>query len=671
MSTSALADELDGRLEASRRRADEALEGLREAAASMEMQATADDFDAVRERVGSEEFGLMVLGRFNNGKSTLLNALLVGAADGLDTGEHLGPMPMGSLPTTAILTAVRYGERPTVRAWRHDRTYEDWDLDRFLADARLNPDLGPGEVDPAFADVRQFECEVPSRLCRSGVVLYDSPGLDEDPAREVITRTAMDTSDAAVIVFSSHAPLGHQELEDDARLSESHTPLFRVVNLFERRDLDRDGIAARAWNYLVADRTGAPRWTSEADLASQRIFLVDAYAALEGRREGDAARVRASGIEELERALGEFLVEDRFAAHMEKHAHSATTLCDEFTRRLAERRAAATIDRETALRNYETMLPAIEELRQRPARLAQEFAEQERLALADLGPSATALVEGIKRDLPGHMEAVELPSQERRLTVLLQRSLAQEATDEAKRFVLDRVRRWSEDDTGHLHRIIARMTDRLQDAVRREADDIDQQIREIKLALGWEPEARMGLSLGERALAVPIGILAGGPLGGALAAAGGAKAAAAGLGAGIATAVGLSLLSVTSATMLVFLPPLAAIIVITGLGMKTVVKQTKGRAVKQVEKGALELEARVIRNAEAELSALVDEWRSGVLEQVQRHIDDEIANIKASVRQSQLDQADKEAELKRLGAIEGSVVGWRAEIEASVAAARV
>ena len=50
-------------------------------------------------------------------------------------------------------------------------------------------------------------------LCRHGVILIDSPGLNEEQSRAKITLDYLPNVDTAVFLTSSHAALGQQEVD--------------------------------------------------------------------------------------------------------------------------------------------------------------------------------------------------------------------------------------------------------------------------------------------------------------------------------------------------------------------------------------------------------------------------------------------------------------------------
>src|SRR2546429_7149687 len=124
-----LLDQVHGQ---SKARAKKAILELSVVAAGLDMKETAARLEQTADRLASDTFQIIVAGRFKNGKSTLLNALLgrtTRHVPELSVGR--GPMPVGDLPCTATLTSIRYAEKPSIRAWGFDGSCEEWSLEKY------------------------------------------------------------------------------------------------------------------------------------------------------------------------------------------------------------------------------------------------------------------------------------------------------------------------------------------------------------------------------------------------------------------------------------------------------------------------------------------------------------------------------------------------------------
>lgn len=211
--------------------ADAAMESLSTIASGLRMHETAARLTAARQALATDTFRLVVVGRFKAGKSTLLNALLgklTHPVPGLPKGK--GPLPVNSLPCTAALTIIHYAELTSVAMVRVDGKREPWSLARYLQEGRGRQT--EAETEERFRDVQRFELGFPTELGQAGIMLVDSPGLDDVPQRTAITLQALEQCDAALVVYSSPALAGQGERQAANEVLASGTRVFTVINLW-------------------------------------------------------------------------------------------------------------------------------------------------------------------------------------------------------------------------------------------------------------------------------------------------------------------------------------------------------------------------------------------------------------------------------------------------------
>ncbi|MFO0951610.1 MAG: dynamin family protein [Isosphaeraceae bacterium] len=286
--------------------------------AALDMATWAEAADRLAERLRNERFRVMILGEFKRGKSTFINAIL-----------HNEVLPADIAPCTAVINEVKWGD--VARALLHFRHPLPDRPAALPPDARRHVErhryaaVPPMEIavkelddfvripDPSADQAasvsetpyERVELYWPLELCRNGVEIIDSPGLNEHHTRTKTTRDYLAHIDAVIFVMSVHALGSESELavvDHDLR-PVGHDHLFFVCNRFDelRRREDREKIVNYAYSKL-ADRTRFGR---------EGIFFVSAIDALEGRLAGDTVLVGRSGIEPLERKLEQFLVTGR------------------------------------------------------------------------------------------------------------------------------------------------------------------------------------------------------------------------------------------------------------------------------------------------------------------------------------------------------------------------
>jgi Tfp pilus assembly protein PilF/GTP-binding protein EngB required for normal cell division len=215
-----------------------------------------------------------VMGEFNSGKSTFVNALL---------GEEVAPM--GITPTTATINVLKYGaERMGRVVYRDDRT-------RDVPWAEV-PALLRGLDPEAAKTIRVVEVLYPlEALARVNIV--DTPGLNSIiPEHEQVAREFIAQADAVVWLFAAGQAGKHSEKEALDAIAQEHKKVLGVVNKVDR--------------VTAAEREQILRHVAEAfGSILEALAPFSAREALLGRTAGDPARVAAAHYPELAALLEE------------------------------------------------------------------------------------------------------------------------------------------------------------------------------------------------------------------------------------------------------------------------------------------------------------------------------------------------------------------------------
>ena len=278
---------------------------------------------ALRQKVLNENLHVVVLGSFKRGKSTFINALL---------GEEI--LPSYATPCTAVINEVKWGE--TKKAVVHFRSIDELTSLQKLGLASL-PEKArkhlkrfkKGDVEPLEIQLDELEEYVVIKdpgndtfesindlpydhveifwdlpLLKNGVVIIDSPGLDECESRTRITERYLGRADAILYVQSCVALAGQTEMDfiDNSLISNGYEDLLFICNRF-------DEIKAKERQRVVA--YGREKLGAKTNLGDEGVFFLSASDALEGRLQKDEKRIDGSGIIELERRLYTMLVSSR------------------------------------------------------------------------------------------------------------------------------------------------------------------------------------------------------------------------------------------------------------------------------------------------------------------------------------------------------------------------
>jgi hypothetical protein len=670
-----LSAQLKAQREAKQQKALDAIAGL---ASVGDRTSLPDAATALRENADglkSDNFKMIVVGRFKNGKSTLINALLGGTTKPVDLSGAKGPMVVDDLPATAVLSEVNYAETPYIRAIKMNGQAEQWTLQDYLNNSTL--DVDEEENLKRFSPISQFQIGFPAKLCQSNVTLYDSPGLDESPIRTRISMTAARRCDTAIMVFGSRVLMGKGELDSDEEIRAEGTHLFVVINVFDRAVDEK--LRAYTWNKYVKPRLNGGDWKGQgpAEFAKHNVYFVNAKMAVDARYalSGAAAdqAYAESGLAAFEQRLTQFLIDDRLMIHLSGFAKKSVNLSNRILQAISQKMAAATADRDRFKSAWLVEEPKLKALRARPTRLPRIVDSYRDRAIIDLQTGATALIAGIRRDLPEHLEATDLPSQAKVFAVLSQKKLMREAVDEINSFITGRISDWSDDEADKSLRDIA---SRLNDEVADEVTDIGRRFDAMNVALtGWDKDA-FGTpgnvhSVTERVTSAIAGLLLGDVSAAVTGGAGGWRGAVG----GIAGALGASwllmgVLGITSGLVLV--PILAAAALFGGLaGSAGLASRIKRKAAGEADKELALLPTRVSTELTSNLTERFAELEKAVSAEVATFINEQVRIIDDLVQTNQQKEAAKEQELRTLQADEQEVRRHRKGLEDFIQSAAV
>jgi len=255
-----------------------AVRGLSDVAATLGTTSLKErvDRELVR-KLEEDRFHLVVVGEFNHGKTTFVNALL---------GEQA--LPVGVTPTTATIHHIRWADKPeatVVTTSGERRPVPFAEAKRFAVGGGASGD-----------DVDYLEIGYPAALLKERILLVDTPGVNDlSLQRADITYSYIPRADAVLFLLDAGQILKESErvFLNDKLLKASRDKIVFVITKWDLLSSEEQREAlAYAKNHL-ADLVKAPV-----------VFPVSAELALSGNRDG-------SGLPELVAHLTRFLAEER------------------------------------------------------------------------------------------------------------------------------------------------------------------------------------------------------------------------------------------------------------------------------------------------------------------------------------------------------------------------
>ena len=239
------------------------------------------EIGAISRQLQTQNFRVAVVGEFSQGKSTLLNALLK---------EEI--QPVRAIPCSGTVTVLKYGEQKRVICRYKDGREEEIPLEEYHEKAAISEAAALDGVSDELAtsSIKEIVFEHPDlELCRHGVEIVDSPGLNEHPERSAITEQLIKDTDAVIFLTNASRPLtqGERELINDLKIklnggdnNKAADNLFIVVNFMDllRRETDRASVRQRIERFALNNNS--------IITGENRIHFISAQAALDAIQQG-------------------------------------------------------------------------------------------------------------------------------------------------------------------------------------------------------------------------------------------------------------------------------------------------------------------------------------------------------------------------------------------------
>lgn len=228
-------------------------------------------------------FVISVFAPFNQGKSTLLNALL---------GQKI--LPIGLLPTTGAAIRIKYGDKLVTRITLSNDEEIVENGTQILENYTIIDKNGKMRD-----DIKSVEVFCPHPLLINSIELLDLPGSEDERGQSNLLKINLLISDIVIQVLDAQQLFTRKE-KDDLQEWVIDKGIKTVIFVVNRMNLlepeDQKQVWKRAVGLANEFRLNIPNGISN-------IYRVDALPALKARLKQDIGGYRNSGLREFETEL--------------------------------------------------------------------------------------------------------------------------------------------------------------------------------------------------------------------------------------------------------------------------------------------------------------------------------------------------------------------------------
>ncbi|KMQ50282.1 Dynamin family protein [Chitinispirillum alkaliphilum] len=247
-------------------------------------------------RLTGGKLHLAVLGQFNRGKSTFINALL-----------GLKVLPTSILPVTSVPTRIEYGEEHTCTisflngkpdlSIRNDREKISAALIEYVAEEN-NP--------KNQLCVRDVKLTCNSSLLANGTVLIDTPGFGSTHVHNTSTTVDfLSGCDAAIFILSADPPFTQTEVEFLKQVKLYIPKLFFVLNKIDILSKDQKIQVDRFIKNILKEKL--------QHSGNVKLFHISAVMGEEAQKHSPKDKHwKSSGLEEIKAEVLDFMVREKY-----------------------------------------------------------------------------------------------------------------------------------------------------------------------------------------------------------------------------------------------------------------------------------------------------------------------------------------------------------------------
>ena len=470
-------------------------------------------------KLKEEQFKVLVIGEFKNGKSTVINSLL---------GEKV--LPAYSTPCTAVINEVKYGNEKKAMLFFKNPLPQNMTTDiKEKAKQHIKKYENSNEIPPYEIDASELEeyvtipdpckdqadsirelpyskvvLEYPIPLCKNGVEIIDSPGLNENETRTKVTEEYLKQADAILFVFRCPKIAGENGIRyiEDQLHPRGHKEIFFICNCI---NLVPEEERSRLIKY------GNQKLSPLTDLKEKGIFYVDALGALKAKEKHDGNALKDTGMPQLEESLSEFLRNKRGKAKLLSILIPLTSYVDLLcTNQVKNYLGTLAQNMDELEKKVKDAMPHFELAIQHKKNIEEKLDVKFQKFQNDVQRQMDAKYLSIMNDIPKYVEALDTTnkiSMKPWKQTESQKALLEELYSKLNEYVQDQMSQWIKID---LTKYLSSFVIELENDIGQDVDQFYKNLDDFRCNVSATEEPNE-MSAFERVGATILGTLVGGP----------------------------------------------------------------------------------------------------------------------------------------------------------------
>ena len=404
-----------------------------------------DELDEQINKAG-RPFNVQIIGTFNSGKSTFVNALL---------GQEL--LPTSLTPETGVLTEIYYSEKKSITLYPKKGAT---DSDEPIELEELTPEaisrwcsintigISEGKECAATSLYERLVITWPLEILKDGIVITDTVGLNDPYGNDYITRRNVPRADA--IIYLMNGLSAYQDIDAQTLTEINDFGIDSIIFCITHYDLVLNDYEKKPGKLEDYKTTQYYNCGKHSKLAPDGIFFVDSLGAVSAKQNKNQSGFLRSGFSDCEKYLWKYLVDNKGRAQVQSIINIMRSRYEQM------KNTVATLNKSSEL-SEEALESKIKDDNERIA-LAQAqhdtIAKQYRIKLSEFTPELNDMVDKFLDEyvndinLDDYNPKTILPAGLRALNPIRQRKLTTELSTEIyaelnRRFEVSR-KKWIE-----------------------------------------------------------------------------------------------------------------------------------------------------------------------------------------------------------------------------------